>query len=97
MGFFIQLETLPGCQHLPACWWDAKPAPDIAMRKKAMPDCVWFAGVNVDLHNVNKALFERLNIDLHRIRSVVAMDHSVMQAFTTESLRAIDIPVTSSI
>ncbi len=60
--------------------------------EKAMADCVWFASGKVDLRSVDKTLFEQSNRD-PRIRSVVAIDPSVVRAFTTESLRAIDIPI----
>lgn len=60
--------------------------------EKTMPDCVWFAGGKVDLRSVDKALFEQSNRD-PRIRSVVAIDPSVVRAFTAASLRSIDIPM----
>jgi predicted dienelactone hydrolase len=59
---------------------------------RTMPDCVWFASGNVDLRQTDKPLFERSNLD-PRFKSVVAIDPSVAQAFTAESLRAISIPV----
>ncbi|WP_394688441.1 alpha/beta hydrolase family protein [Hoeflea sp.] len=69
-----------------------------------MPDCRWFAGgiayadwemVEVDpldLRTIDKGLFERQNRD-PRIKSAVLVDPSVAQAFNTESLRQIDIPM----
>lgn len=57
-----------------------------------MPDCVWFAGGGVDLRKVDRQLFEQSSLD-PRIRSVVAIDPSVAQAFTPESLGAIAIPL----
>lgn len=60
--------------------------------EKTMADCVWFASGKVDLRGTDKHLFEQSNRD-PRIRSVVAIDPSVVRAFTSESLRSIDIPV----
>jgi predicted dienelactone hydrolase len=60
--------------------------------EKTMADCVWFASGKVDLRSVDKTLFEHSNRD-PRIRSVIAIDPSVIRASTAESLHAIDIPV----
>jgi predicted dienelactone hydrolase len=59
---------------------------------RSMADCVWFASGRVDLRQVDKGRFEQSSLD-PRIRSVVAVDPSVAQALTPDSLRAIGIPV----
>lgn len=59
---------------------------------RSMPDCVWFASDKVDLRRVDRARFERSNQD-PRFKSVVAVDPSVVQAFTAESLSGITIPI----
>ncbi|MFZ1425258.1 MAG: alpha/beta fold hydrolase [Geminicoccaceae bacterium] len=52
-----------------------------------MPDCVWFASGGVDLRAVDKARFEQSNRD-PRIKAIVAIDPSIAQALTPESLHA---------
>ncbi|PRD51033.1 alpha/beta hydrolase family protein [Phyllobacterium myrsinacearum] len=59
---------------------------------KTMPDCVWFASGHVNLRSIDKELFEQSNRD-DRIQSVVAIDPSVIRAFTATSLKNIQIPV----
>ncbi|MBB3659670.1 putative dienelactone hydrolase [Rhizobium sp. BK650] len=60
--------------------------------ERTMADCVWFSSGTVNLRSADKHLFEQSNRD-PRIRSVIAIDPSVVRAFTAESLRSIDIPV----
>lgn len=69
-----------------------------------MADCVWFAGGNgyvkgeavasakVDLRQIDKARFEQSNLD-PRIRSVVAVDPALAQAYDVQSLREMAVPV----
>lgn len=57
-----------------------------------MPDCVWFASGGVDLRAVDKARFEQSNRD-PRIKAIVAIDPSIAQALTPESLRAMSVRV----
>lgn len=59
---------------------------------RSMADCVWFAGGRVDLRQVDKDRFEQSSRD-PRIRSVVAVDPSVVSALTPDSLRAVGVPV----
>ncbi|KAA3511179.1 alpha/beta hydrolase family protein [Agrobacterium rosae] len=68
-------------------------------------DCQWFAGgrgykndeqivfPKFDLRSVDKARFEQSNHDA-RIRSAVLVDPGLEVAFTKDSLKAIDIPLT---
>ncbi|WP_320200182.1 alpha/beta hydrolase family protein [Agrobacterium sp. rho-13.3] len=68
-------------------------------------DCQWFSGgrgfkndeqikvPKLDLHTVDKARFEQSNHD-DRIRTAVLVDPGLEVAFTQESLRTIDIPLT---
>ncbi|POO56843.1 alpha/beta hydrolase family protein [Agrobacterium rosae] len=68
-------------------------------------DCQWFAGgrgykndeqivvSKFDLRSVDKARFEQSNHDV-RIRSAVLVDPGLEVAFTKDSLKAIDIPLT---
>ena len=67
-------------------------------------DCAWFAGgrgyiddapvkvEKVDLRRLDKARFEQFNRD-PRVRSVVAVDPGLAQAYVADSLKAIDIPL----
>ncbi|MCJ8056408.1 alpha/beta hydrolase [Shinella curvata] len=67
-------------------------------------DCAWFAGgrgyvgdapvkvEKVDLRKLDKARFEQSNRD-PRVRSVVAVDPGLAQAYIADSLKAIDIPL----
>lgn len=67
-------------------------------------DCAWFAGgrgyvddmpvavEKVDLRKLDKTRFEQSNRD-PRVRSVVAVDPGLAQAYVAESLKAIDIPI----
>jgi predicted dienelactone hydrolase len=67
-------------------------------------DCAWFSGgrgyvddtpvavEKVDLRKLDKARFEQSNRD-PRVRSVVAVDPGLAQAYVAESLKAIDIPL----
>ena len=57
-----------------------------------MPDCVWFASDGVDMRAVDAMAFEKSSRD-PRISAVIAIDPSLVQAFTPASLRAIDLPV----
>lgn len=68
-------------------------------------DCAWFAGgrgyvgdvpvdvEKVDLRKIDKLRFEQSNRD-PRVRTVVAVDPGLAQAYQPDSLRAIDIPLT---
>jgi predicted dienelactone hydrolase len=58
----------------------------------AMPDCIWFASGHVDLRQTDRPLFEQSNRDA-RIKSVVAIEPSIVQALTMESLAAVTVPV----
>lgn len=67
-------------------------------------DCAWFAGgvgfVNdekvkvekVDLRTLDRARFEQSNLD-RRIKTAVLADPGLVQAYDTESLKQIDIPM----
>ena len=57
-----------------------------------MPDCVWFASDQVDMRAVDREAFEWSSRDT-RISAVVAIDPSVVHAFTPVSLEGITIPV----
>jgi len=57
-----------------------------------MPDCIWFASGHVDLRQTHRTLFEQSNRD-SRIRSVVAVEPSIVQALTMGSLAAVTVPV----
>lgn len=69
-----------------------------------MADCVWYAGgkgyvkgeavasEKVDLRQTDKIRFEQSNLD-PRIRSVVAVDPALAQAYDAQSLKEIAIPV----
>ncbi|MCO4786797.1 MAG: dienelactone hydrolase [Marinomonas atlantica] len=73
-------------------------------RYPSMADCHWFASgvayidqkkVSVDvfkLHDVDQALFEQSNRD-PRIKTAVLVDPSVAQAFDSNSLKQINIPL----
>lgn len=65
---------------------------DYCDQYKTMPDCVWFGSGHVNLRSIDKELFEQSNRD-ERIQSVVAIDPSVIRAFTAVSLKNIQIPV----
>ena len=57
------------------------------------PDCVWFASGSVDMRAVDRAAFEESSQD-PRVNAVVAIDPSVVHAYTPESLGGIAVPVT---
>lgn len=58
----------------------------------AMPDCIWFASGHVDLRRTDRAMFEQSSLDT-RIRSVVAVEPSISQAYVSASLKAVGVPV----
>ena len=57
-----------------------------------MPDCVWFASGDVDMRAVDRDAFEGSNRD-PRVNAVVAIDPSVVHAFTPQSLGEIAVPI----
>ena len=57
-----------------------------------MPDCVWFASGDVDMAAVDRSAFEGSSHD-PRFNAVVAVDPSVVQAMTLDSLSAITVPI----
>ena len=61
----------------------------------AMPemwDCQWFRQAGVDLSKTNAALFDRNNRD-GRVKSVVAIDPGLAQAFVSNSLAQVRTPI----
>ena len=59
---------------------------------RTIPECAWFASNGVDLHGMDRVSFEKCNRD-PRITAVVAIDASLVQAFTRESLESVAVPV----
>ena len=55
-------------------------------------DCAWFAKHGIDLHRLDAAQVECSHLD-PRIKMVVAIDPELADAFTTDSLAGISIPV----
>ena len=58
----------------------------------SMFDCAWFADGGVDLNTADQARFNQSNLD-PRLTAVVSIDPALAQAYTSESLNAVDIPV----
>ncbi|PCI02733.1 MAG: dienelactone hydrolase [Hyphomicrobiales bacterium] len=55
-------------------------------------DCAWYAAAGVNLANMNAEKFGQSNLD-KRIKTVVAVDPGLAQAFTSKSLGEIQRPV----
>lgn len=65
---------------------------DFCAANPSLWDCAWFAEGGVDLNTADKARFEQSNLDA-RVTAVVSIDPALAQAYTAESLKAVDIPV----
>lgn len=65
---------------------------DYCRQYAALLDCAWYRAAAVDLNAIDTRLFEQDNRDL-RIKSAVAIDPALAQAYQMPSLIGINIPV----
>lgn len=65
---------------------------DYCTRLSFMMDCTWLKAGGVDFSKIDPAKFEQSSLD-KRIKTVVSIDPALSQAYNSESLKDISIPV----
>lgn len=65
---------------------------DYCAHPEASSDCTWLQGGGVDLTTINTQKYEQNNTD-PRITAAVAVDPALAQAYQTQSLKQIGVPV----
>ena len=65
---------------------------DYCTRLSFMMDCVWLKSGGVDFTKINQPKFEQSNLD-QRIKAVVSIDPALAQAYNSQSLKDISIPM----